>query len=490
AEAIQLKATSMLHLIPYDTNFDFMAQRKKAFTFSILLSLASLVLIGVKGFDLGIDFRGGSSAIVAFDRATAPDQSKVEASVKALLTAELNKPDSQVSVQDFGAGAGDNIDGKPVARRLIYTEVTSLVDTAKRKSIEDAIKAKFGADTRVSSSEDAGDTLYLTFGAEADINGRRAELQALFKTLGFESITVVADFERQLEVEFLREIDLRRQDAEQDKSAKEAETAGATSPSAAELDKRKADAIVGKADKRFTVDIEAFQASLANHLAKDFQGAFITVESAAMVSPSVGSDLFNDGMLAILYALIGILIYVTLRFDFRYAPGGVIALAHDAIIAMGFVSLFGIKFALPIVAAILTIIGYSINDTVIVYDRVRETSSGHKGKDLLALLNKAINNTLSRTIFTSGATLVSCIAIMAFGGGSVRDFGLVLFVGVAFGTYSSIFVAVPLIYYLDNIQRKREGDKEGEGPRRNRITRDDSTDEGKKGKKKAAEAAI
>lgn len=479
----------MLHLIPYDTNFDFMAQRKKAFTFSIVASLASLVLIAVHGFDLGIDFRGGSSAIVAFERTAAPDQSKVETSVKALLSTELNKPDSQVSVQDFGAGAGDTIDGKPVSRRLIYTEVTSLVDDAKRKAIEAAIKAKFGPDTRVSSSADAGDTLYLAFPAEADIVGRRGELKEVFKGLGFESITVVSDFERQLEVEFLREVDLRRQDAERDKGAKEAETATEQLPSAAELEKRKTDAVAGKADKRFTVDIEAFQAALAKHLAKDFQGAFISVESAAMVSPSVGSDLFNDGMLAILYALIGILIYVTLRFDFRYAPGGVIALAHDAIIAMGFVSLVGIKFALPTVAAILTIIGYSINDTVIVYDRVRETFGGQKGKDFLALLNKAINNTLSRTIFTSGATLVSCIAIMVFGGGSVRDFGLVLFVGVAFGTYSSIFVAVPLIYYLDNIQRKREGDKEGDGPRRNRITRDEPSDD-KKSKKKTAEAAI
>lgn len=448
----------MFTIIKPDINIDFMGARKKAFIFSGVLTLLSIILLVVKGLNLGIEFRGGSSAIVAFEHGTITERTNIADSVGTLLKSELGHGDSIVTVQDFGAGAGDRINGHEVDRFLVYTEITSLIDAAKRDKIIADIKAKFGPDTRIGTATDAGDTMYLTFAEGVDIAARTAEIRDLFKSLGFESISVTSDFERQVEVEFLREVDLQRQDRERDASGNQAETAAGALPGAADFAKKKADAIVGKTDKRFTVDIEALQVAFSKQLTKDFGAKFIAVESSAMVSPSVGADLLNDGIVSLLYSLVGILIYLTLRFDFRYAPGAVIALAHDAIVTMGMVALLDLKFSLQIVAAVLTIIGYSINDSVIVYDRVREIVNHHKGP-LLELLNKAVNQTLSRTVLTSGLTLLSTVSILIFGGHQVADFAITLFLGIIFGTYSSIYISVALVVTMDDYLKRRETDK-------------------------------
>jgi preprotein translocase subunit SecF len=200
----------------------------------------------------------------------------------------------------------------------------------------------------------------------------------------------------------------------------------------------------------------------------------MAVESSAMVSPSVGAHLLNDGFLAMLYSLLGILIYITLRFDFRYAPGGVVALLHVSIVTMGLVAVLDFKFSLQILAAILTIIGYAINDSIVVYDRVREIFAGQKGRDLVDLLNKALNQTLSRTVMTGTTTMLGILAIMLFGGAQIWDFAVTLLLGIVVGTYGSIFIAVPLVLYLDNYIQRRSADK-GElagGAKKNKITRD------------------
>jgi len=475
---------AMLSILKPGTHFDFMGARKKAFIVSGVLTVASILLLAFKGFNFGIEFAGGSSAIVAFERDSVPERAKVGDSINQVFVEKLNKTDSQVTVQDFGAGTGDTIEGRPVVRFLIYTEATSLVDTAGRERITKALEEKYKdqGGVKIAASEDAGDTIYLTFGNDADIATRKAELTELFGAAQFDKIRVTSDLERQVEVEFLRDIDLQQQDSARDASAASATTA----LTQVDRDRRRADAIAGKTDKRFTVDIEALQAAFDVQLKKDFPQAFIAVESSAMVSPSVGADLFNDGMLAILYSLIGILIYVTLRFDFRYAPGGVVSLAHDAIIVMGFVAAADLKFSLPIVAAILTVIGYSINDTIVVYDRVRELYSGQKGKDLLDLLNKSLNQTLSRTILTAATTLLAILAILIFGGAQIRDFALAIFVGVGFGVYSSIYVAVPFVHYLDGYFQRKEAERAeaAKAKNKNRPKADEPTED------KKAKAAI
>jgi preprotein translocase subunit SecF len=142
-----------------------------------------------------------------------------------------------------------------------------------------------------------------------------------------------------------------------------------------------------------------------------------------------------------------------------------VALVHDVAITMGLFALFQIKFSLPIIAALLTIVGYSLNDTIVVLDRVRETFDAYRGRDIKELLNRAINATLSRTVLTSLTTAFVVAAILVLGGGLIRDFAIALMIGIVVGTYSSIFVATPLVYYMDAYIKRREAAATGKSPK-------------------------
>ncbi len=159
------------------------------------------------------------------------------------------------------------------------------------------------------------------------------------------------------------------------------------------------------------------------------------------VGPQVGDELTEDGGLALLYSLIGILIYVGLRFEYRFAVGSVIALVHDVIITLGFFALFQVEFDLPVLAAVLAVIGYSLNDTIVVFDRIRENFRKVRKGETIEIINGSINQTLSRTLITSGTTLLVLVALLLFGGEIIRGFSLALIVGIVVGTYSSIYVA-------------------------------------------------
>ncbi|MEJ2529288.1 MAG: protein translocase subunit SecF, partial [Gammaproteobacteria bacterium] len=159
------------------------------------------------------------------------------------------------------------------------------------------------------------------------------------------------------------------------------------------------------------------------------------------VGPQVGDELTEDGGLAMLYALIGILIYVTLRFEYRFSLGSVIALIHDVLITVGVFSLFQIEFDLTVLAAILAVIGYSLNDTIVVYDRIRENFRRLRKGSPEQIINVSLNQTLSRTTITSFTTLLVLIALFLFGGDIIHGFAIALIVGIVIGTYSSIYVA-------------------------------------------------
>ena len=171
----------------------------------------------------------------------------------------------------------------------------------------------------------------------------------------------------------------------------------------------------------------------------------VEIRRTEMVGPKVGKDLRKKGILAIIYALIGILIYVTLRFRFIFAVGAIIALAHDVMITVGVFSIANKEFTLPIVAAILTIIGYSLNDTIVVYDRIRENRRKMRREAFAKVINASINETLGRTLLTSLTTLIVMVILFIFGGGVIHDFAFALMIGILAGTYSSIFVASPII---------------------------------------------
>ncbi|MCE2991504.1 MAG: protein translocase subunit SecF [Candidatus Jidaibacter sp.] len=174
------------------------------------------------------------------------------------------------------------------------------------------------------------------------------------------------------------------------------------------------------------------------------------------VGPKVGSEFVLNGTLALVVAIIGMLVYIWFRFDWQFGLGAVISLAHDAIITLGFFSISQYDFDLTSIAAILTIVGYSINDTVVIYDRIRENLRKHRGGDMAHIINLSINETLSRTIMTVATTLLVCLALALFGGEVLRGFSMALLFGIAFGTYSSIYVAAPVLLHtgLKNIKKQ------------------------------------
>jgi preprotein translocase subunit SecF len=174
-------------------------------------------------------------------------------------------------------------------------------------------------------------------------------------------------------------------------------------------------------------------------------GSDVDIRRVEFVGPKVGEELTNDGGLAMLYALIGILIYVAFRFEYRFALGSISALIHDVIITLGFFSLFQFEFDLTVLAAVLAVIGYSLNDTIVVFDRIRENFLSTRHVDPATIINGALNQTLSRTIMTSLTTLLVLMALFFLGGEIIHGFAMALLIGVLIGTYSSIYVASSMI---------------------------------------------
>jgi len=177
-------------------------------------------------------------------------------------------------------------------------------------------------------------------------------------------------------------------------------------------------------------------------------GDGIDVRRVEFVGPKVGEELTNDGGLALLYALIGILIYVAFRFEYRFALGSITALIHDVIITLGVFSILQIEFNLTVLAAILAVIGYSLNDTIVVFDRIRENFLSTRHIEPVPIVNDALNQTLTRTLMTSLTTLLVLLALFYLGGEVIHSFAGALIIGVVIGTYSSIFVASSMILAL------------------------------------------
>ena len=193
--------------------------------------------------------------------------------------------------------------------------------------------------------------------------------------------------------------------------------------------------------------VNAAVKKITTGLSENFKGA--ELRKIDTVGPQIGQELRANGLLAIFYSLIMILIYVGFRFDFQFAPGAVICLFHDAIITLGIFALFQKEVNVQTLAAILTIIGYSLNDTIVNFDRVRENIPLYKKKALEFIVNRSVNEVLSRTILTSVTTLLAVLCLFVLGKGVVRDLAFTLAIGVVIGTYSSIYVASPLTILFD-----------------------------------------
>ncbi len=189
--------------------------------------------------------------------------------------------------------------------------------------------------------------------------------------------------------------------------------------------------------------VELVEAALAEGV-----GA-LTVQRVDFVGPRVGAELRSDGLWALFWASLAILIYVTIRFSSRFAPGAVVAVFHDLLVTSGIFVILGLEFDLRVLAALLAIIGYSLNDTIIIYDRIRENMASRTKAALPAVLNLSVNQTLSRTVLTSGTTLVALLCLYFLGGDVIRPFAFAMLIGVVVGTYSSIYIAAPLLLLLE-----------------------------------------
>ncbi|MDP6711175.1 MAG: protein translocase subunit SecF [Nitrospinaceae bacterium] len=208
--------------------------------------------------------------------------------------------------------------------------------------------------------------------------------------------------------------------------------------------------------ERSEAKLEEVGTRIKNSLSGKYSAEEIVIERVEMVGPKVGKDLREKAILSIIYAIIGIVIYISWRFEFQYAIAAIIALIHDVMVTMGVFSVVDKEFTLVIVAAFLAIIGYSLNDTIVIFDRIRENMRRRGKKGQVEVINTSINQTLSRTILTSGTTLLVVVALFLLGGEIIHDFSFALMVGVFVGTYSSIFIAsVFLVYWANRSSTKR-----------------------------------
>jgi preprotein translocase subunit SecF len=187
---------------------------------------------------------------------------------------------------------------------------------------------------------------------------------------------------------------------------------------------------------------------------KQALGGSVEYRRTEVVGPTVGKELIRAGVIATVLALFAIALYVWLRFEWQFGVGAMLSTLHDTITTVGLFALLQIEFNLTTLAAILTIAGYSVNDTVVIYDRVRETLRKYKTMDFRTLINKSLNETLSRTILTVSTTALAVLSLLIFGGEVLRGFSIAMLWGIVIGTYSSLFIAAPLLYYL---QPRRSG---------------------------------
>jgi len=408
----------MLEFIKPGININFMGSRKKAFAFSgVLLGLSVLILIGnmfVPGrgsmLNYGLDFLGGTQIQLEFDR-----------QVKAAdLRAALEKIGYKDASLTPARGNGYN-----VAMRTF-----SSISDDQRAAIEKSFVDKYKSDLFRIRFSTAGDHLKVRFHTPVKLD----EFEGLFLALNLKARVPKAELTPEA-IDYITRVG-------------KGETPKWEKPIPAELDYAE-NLTVSPKRNEYTIMLESVSEKIEDGLFKQL-GAKATVLSVESRGPQVGKRLRVQGILSLLYALGFILLYIVLRFDLKFAPGAIVALIHDVLITVGIFALFWREFSLPILAALLTIVGYSLNDTIVVYDRIRENILKLRSHSLTKVVNISINETLSRTILTSLTTLLSVIAIMIVAEGVLRDFALAMSIGIIIGTYSSIFVASPMVIFVDS----------------------------------------
>lgn len=208
----------------------------------------------------------------------------------------------------------------------------------------------------------------------------------------------------------------------------------------------------GATDKETNDKLNASITQVKEKLTTQFASNGVDIRRVDTVGPQVGAELKRNGFLAVFYCLLVILIYVSLRFDYKFGPGAIICLFHDAVITLAIFVLVGKEVNVPILAAILSLIGFSLNDTIVVFDRIRETEHIYKDKGYGFIINRSINDMLNRTLITSGTVFVTALCLYIFAGGVVSDIAFAISIGIFFGTYSSVYVAAPFIVIMEKLK--------------------------------------
>jgi preprotein translocase subunit SecF len=375
-----------------DTNIQFLKYRGVALTVSLITILAGIGLeTWGPGLNLGIDFVGGTQVTLKFQE--APDLNRIRETLSNLDT------------------------GTPVIQQFDEAEKHEiLIRVQNPGGIEGDFTAPILKFLNAEYNPDLGDKF--------DLNIRGAkELSDLLAEENPAGIN----------------LDSRSQEYQKDADAV--------------LQFRRTNIQFSSIDQ--VDEIEGIRDEVRSYLRENMVVGAFSLLGVDSVGPSVGKDLRNQAILAIAFSLVGMLVYIWIRFQLPYGLGAVAALFHDVLITLSALAVTGSEINLPTVAALLTLVGYSVNDSVVVFDRVRENLRMRRGEDLEELMNASINQTLSRTLITSGTTLVVVLSLYLFGGDVINTFAYVLLVGIIVGTYSSVFVASPVALSVSRIIIRR-----------------------------------
>jgi preprotein translocase subunit SecF len=372
-----------------NTNYDFLGKKWPFIIASLVLTVAGFVSMGMRGgLKYGIDFKGGALMSVKF--AERPPLEKIRTA--------MSQVKGEVTVNELSGGGLENV--AEIGTEL--QEETQL--NINRQAMEDVLLKTFGQpgsgklDYNNTSTQALAERLRDPL-ARAGVAMSEQQLQNLAKAL------------------------------------------------LAERDDHHSGLIT---DFNQLASVPGVTPVIINTLQQECYLAPYHVMQVQMVGPKVGAELRNKAVLATLYALAGMLAYIAFRFEWIYGLGAVIACFHDTIITIGLFSLFNKEISMTVIAALLTLVGYSMNDTIVIFDRIRENLKMSRREPLESVMNRAVNQTLSRTIMTSGLTFLTVIALFVFGGPVLHGFSFALVCGIIVGTYSSVFVASPIVLFWHN----------------------------------------
>ena len=401
------------------SEFDFMTRRKFFLVLSGIAVLLCLVAIFGLGPKFGIDFMGGTEIQVNFKEIVGSAQ------IRNTL-AKLGFVGSDV--QTFGAHESEYL-----IRLQAISAVTDEQATASEAKVSKALEGNEISRFEVSPG---GDKLTVRIAKKVEIS----TLESVVKDAGFVLAEQIAE---PVAVDKVKDGEPDESaDAEEGGDAKYCESVTCTWPH--------------QNMRIYEINLKGVSERVMDGLRAEPFGAGAVKMRSEWVGPKVGDQLRVAGISSLGFALLFIMLYIAVRFDLRFAPGAVVALIHDVIITLGFFTVLRIDVTLATVAALLTVVGYSLNDTIVVFDRIRENLGKVRERKMEHVINLSINQTLSRTILTSMTTLLVVMVLLTVGWNTtIRDFAVALFIGVIVGTYSSIFVASPVVAWLD----KRFGKK-------------------------------